>query len=140
MEGQKKMAVRFFFLIFGFCGLFATNQGYDFCGQHLIASYYGCDKEALNNLSQLKNKMIEATEATKATVLSYTKEKFPGGGFSMVILLSESHSSIHTYPEYDACFIDIFTCGNTCQVEFFDKVLKAYLKPKKVNKDIFTRD
>ena len=136
------MFFRIFFLITSFSWLCAQEQQeeYDFCGQHLIASYYECDKEALLNLSMLENKMLEATRATNATVLSYTKEKFPGNGFSMVILVSESHSSIHTYPEHQACFVDVFTCGNSCKVENFDKVLSSYLKPAKVNKEILTRD
>ena len=140
--GTKEMFCRVFFLIISFSWLFAQGQteGYDFYGQHLIASYYECDKEALLNLPMLEEKMLEATKATNATVLSYTKEKFPGNGFSMVILVSESHSSIHTYPEHGACFVDIFTCGTSCKVENFDKVLSAYLKPAKVNKEILTRD
>ncbi len=134
------MAIRFFCLFLIFWGFSITGQEYDFCGQHLIASYYGCDKKALTDSVLLEKKMLEATQKTKATVLSYTKEKFPGDGFSMVILVSESHSSIHTYPEYDACFIDIFTCGTTCQVKHFDEVLRSYLKPKKVNLKIFNRN
>jgi S-adenosylmethionine decarboxylase len=87
----------------------------------------------------LEKKMIDATEKTHATVLSSTKEEFPGGGFSMVILVSESHSSIHTYPEHKACFVDIFTCGTSCKVENFDIVLEKYLRPGKVNKKIMIR-
>lgn len=136
------MFFRIFLLMLSFTWLFAQEkpEEYDFCGQHLIASYYECDKAALLDLPMLEKKMIEATKATNGTVLSYTKEEFPGNGFSMVILISESHSSIHTYPEHDACFVDIFTCGTSCKVENFDKVLRAYLKPAKTNKKVFNRD
>jgi len=138
------MSLRIFFFIITISSswLFAQEkpEEYDFCGQHLMASYYECDKEALLNLPMLEEKMLEATRATNATVLSYTKETFPGDGFSMVILVSESHSSIHTYPEHNACFIDIFTCGTSCKVENFDKVLKKYLKPAKTNKQVLNRD
>ena len=51
----------------------------------------------------------------------------------MVILLSESHASIHTYPEFNACFVDLFTCGEKCSSEYFDQALQSYLKPKLVN-------
>ena len=50
----------------------------------------------------------------------------------MIILLSESHASIHTYPEHGGCFVDFFTCGTTCKPENFDKYMQNYLKPKNI--------
>lgn len=134
------MTVRLFFFLCFFSALLANKETeYDFYGQHLIVSYYGCDNKALLNLPLLEENMLLATENTGATVLSSAKKEFPGGGFSMIILVSESHSSIHTYPEHGACFLDIFTCGTTCQVERFDESLRAFLKPQKVSKQLVVR-
>ena len=58
----------------------------------------------------------------------------------MTILLSESHASIHTYPEHGKCFIDLFTCGDKCNHEEFNETVKAYLKPKKVAEMVLVRD
>ena len=35
----------------------------------------------------------------------------PGGGFTGVFLLSESHASVHTYPEHGYAAVDLFSCG-----------------------------
>jgi S-adenosylmethionine decarboxylase len=116
------------------------SSEYEFVGSHLFASYYECDGEALTNLDSLKETMLDAVRRSKATILDFSSYEFKGGGFSMIVLLSESHASIHTYPEYGSCFVDIFTCGNRCRVEIFNEILKKYLKPKKIKKDIFVRD
>ena len=57
----------------------------------------------------------------------------------MVLLLSESHASIHTYPEYNSCFVDLFTCGQKCSAEKFDMYLREYLKPKQTDSRIQVR-
>ncbi len=46
-----------------------------------------------------------------------------------VAVLSESHASLHTYPEHESCFVDIFTCGDRCNVESFDVVMQRFLQP-----------
>lgn len=129
-----------FFLIIILIFKSATCQEYKFIGKHLVASYYACDKKSIIDIDALKDIMIKAAKDSYATVLDFCCYKFQGDGFSMVILLSESHASIHTYPEYNACFLDIFTCGDKCKIENFDKTLRKYLNPKKVKKVIFIRD
>jgi S-adenosylmethionine decarboxylase len=58
----------------------------------------------------------------------------------MTILLSESHASIHTYPEHGKCFVDLFTCGDSCSNHIFNEELQKYLKPKKVAAMVLIRD
>jgi len=129
-----------FFLLILSSSSFFGEENYDFYGRHFIAQYYDCDEAALTDTKTLGQVMMQATKASKATVLEMIEHIFPPHGFSMAILLSESHSSIHTYPEKKACFIDLFTCGSSCSSEEFDKVLRAYLKPKKVTSDCLERE
>ncbi len=112
---------------------------YAFQGKHLIVSYHGCDQEALTDIEKLKKEFIEATRASGATILDKIDFHFEPDGLTMAIILSESHASIHTYPEHSACFVDLFTCGDKCSAERFDESLRAYLKPKKVNKEQIER-
>jgi len=112
---------------------------YQFLGRHLVVSYHGCDHKALTDVKKLSEKMREASKACGAQVLNSMDYYFPGDGLTMVCLLSESHASIHTYPEYDACFVDLFTCGTNCSAEKFDAVMQEYLKPKDVDLKIINR-
>lgn len=126
-----------FILVLCACGIFsgyAEEPEFQFKGQHFLASYCDCDHEALINLKALEQAMLASAEKSGATILKSASWEFlPENGFTMVILLSESHASIHTYPEFNACFVDLFTCGEKCSSEYFDQALRSYLKPKSVN-------
>lgn len=128
-------------LFFGlsFAQVLATDDGYEFYGRHLIAQYFDCDHDALCDRERLAEVMQEAAEASGARILSCDDHYFDENGYTMVILLSESHASIHTYPEYNACFVDLFTCGKSCSAEDFETVLREYLKPEQVDSQIHIR-
>ncbi|MDX2107777.1 MAG: adenosylmethionine decarboxylase [Candidatus Melainabacteria bacterium] len=102
---------------------------YEFGGRHLLASYLNCSSEALADAKAIDKAMREAIQASGATVLSVNEHLFEGGGMTALYLLSESHASIHTYPEHKSCFVDIFTCGYVCEPKEFDRVLREYFKP-----------
>lgn len=119
--------------------LAASECPYAFTGTHYIASYQGCDQAALTDLHQLQQAMIDAASSCGATVLSSDAYVFPPDGLTMVLLLSESHASIHTYPEYSSCYIDLFTCGVSCDYRIFEATLASYLKPTHIDKNIIER-
>jgi S-adenosylmethionine decarboxylase len=119
--------------------LSSGGWGYEFYGRHLVSEYYDCDLQALCDADRLSEEMKGAVAASGAHLLGSEGHSFDGGGFSMVLLLSESHASIHTYPEYGACFIDLFTCGQNCSAEKFDTVLREYLKPQRSSSTIMVR-
>lgn len=112
---------------------------HEFTGRHLLASYLGCDKKAIRDLAGLRAAMMRAVEASHATVLTHAEHVFAPDGLTMVILLSESHASIHTYPEEKACFVDLFTCGDSCSAEAFDAVLREFLRPSRVDARVVLR-
>lgn len=126
-------------IVFAFFYSLAAEEDHLFAGKHFLASYLDCDVDALCNLNELIEAMNGAIEASGATILNQTPHVFPPDGLTIVYLLSESHASLHTYPEHGACFVDLFTCGDTCSPEPFDAALRAYLQPKKVSARIFFR-
>ncbi|MBS1986907.1 adenosylmethionine decarboxylase [Candidatus Dependentiae bacterium] len=126
-------------LFFVYTSVASTVSDYSFEGSHFVASYKACDQTALLDIPHLRQAMLKAAEASGAQVLNYQSHEFPGGGFTMVIMLSESHASIHTYPEFGACFVDLFTCGTTCSSSNFDRSLRAYLKPEYVDGQLIER-
>lgn len=116
-----------------------SEQQHQFLGKHFIASYTECDPEALQNVQALIQAMHEGAARSGAKILSNSFYVFPGNGLTMAILLSESHATIHTYPEHRACFVDLFTCGDHCHSEPFDQVLRAYLKPQGASSKVLIR-
>lgn len=126
-----------FFAIFTFISCY--SEEYQFEGVHFLASYMDCEMDALTDLTALEEAMFQAANASGATVLGSSKQIFPPSGLTLVILLSESHASIHTYPEFGACFVDLFTCGTRCSSKKFDEALRNYLKPKEVSVRILKR-
>ena len=131
----KSILVVISFALNAFC-----EEEHLFAGKHFLASYLSCDRQAIGNLQGILNAVDEAVHASGATILNSTPYIFPPNGLTVVYLLSESHASLHTYPEYGACFVDLFTCGDQCCAEKFDAVLRAYLKPKEVNAKLFSRN
>ncbi|MCC8463671.1 adenosylmethionine decarboxylase [Photorhabdus bodei] len=101
---------------------------YSFLGTHVFAEFYGVDKYLLNNENELITIMRQAVEASGATILNVISHKFDPEGMTALLLLSESHASIHTYPDRSAAFIDIFTCGN-CDPETSVSELKKLMNP-----------
>ncbi len=55
--------------------------------------------------------LIEAVELSKATIVQPVFHHFSPHGVSGVVVIAESHFTIHTWPEYGYCALDIFTCG-----------------------------
>jgi len=106
-----------------------TERKFEFTGRHFIANYFGCDHAAICNHTGLVDAMRKGVDASGATLLKLIEHTFLPSGFTALLLLSESHASIHTYPECDACFVDLFTCGRLCVAEKFHSVLREYLRP-----------
>ena len=112
---------------------------YHFKGTHYIASYMGCDNAKLMDIEGLKKHMIEAVVASGASVKSMTDHIFDSGGYTAIFLLSESHASIHTYPENNSCFVDLFTCGTKCSYVPFKDALVDYLEPQSIESQVIDR-
>lgn len=81
-------------------------------GQHLILDLDGCDPQILNDYCLLNSLLKEAMALAQATVLQIIGEHFKPQGVTLLALLAESHSSIHTWPELGYAAIDLYTCGN----------------------------
>ena len=109
-------------------------------GTHFMADYFDCDFESISNADVLICVLTEAIKESGATVLNTMYHIFPNAnGLTMLTMLSESHASIHTYPEHRGCFVDLFTCGDKCSYEKFDAILRDYLKPGKAQINVIKR-
>jgi len=110
-----------------------------YIGKHLIAEFYGCDKNLLNNKKKLKKFLLIATQLSNSTILKDIFCSFKPYGVTGIIIVAESHLSIHTYPEFDYAAVDLFTCGEFASPEPAFYYLKEKLKAKKVKIKLIKR-
>lgn len=81
-------------------------------GQHGLLDLYGCPPELLSDPSSLQRALEHAAHLANATILfSHFHHFGEGGGVTGVLLLAESHISIHTWVEHRFAAVDIFLCG-----------------------------
>jgi len=82
-------------------------------GTHILAEYYGCDADVLNDARKIERHLNDAAREAGATIVSSAFHTFNPHGVSGFVVIAESHLSIHTWPEYGYAAVDIFTCGET---------------------------
>lgn len=80
-------------------------------GRHVLAEIYGCDFGILNDLKKVQEIMVNAALEAGAEVREFVFHKFSPQGVSGVVVISESHLAIHTWPELGYAAVDVFTCG-----------------------------
>jgi S-adenosylmethionine decarboxylase len=116
---------------------FVEHKGQVYAGDHLLVDLWGA--KSLNDLSVIEQTLRAAVKACGATLLHIHLNQFSeGGGISGIVLLAESHMSIHTWPERGFASFDVFTCGS-CQAENTLTALKHYLSPDQVKSVIHKR-
>ena len=109
----------------------------DTIGRHMILELYDCPSHALDNIEQVEVVMKAAAVATGATVVATNFHHFSPWGISGVVIIQESHLTIHTWPEHGYAAIDIFTCGEIdlfAGVVYLEKHLQASKKEIKLLK------
>ena len=112
---------------------FVERDGMKFAGTHLLADLWGATNLADPHL--IDTALRAAAIRAGATILhSHFHHFTPNGGVSGVVVLAESHISIHTWPERDFAAVDIFMCGD-CNPHDAVPVLRAAFKPHRVDLD-----
>ena len=86
-------------------------------GRHLLVELFDCDPDVINNLEAVKGALIEAAKRAQATIVDVVFHEFNPFGISGVVVIAESHLTIHTWPEYRFAAVDIFSCGDILQPE-----------------------
>ena len=82
------------------------------CGRHLLVEYTGCDVNVLDDLKRVEGLMRDAAVAAGTNIVASVFQPFEPQGVTGVIVVEESHLSIHTWPEHGYAAVDFFTCGD----------------------------
>ena len=81
-------------------------------GTHIIVELSDCNARILSDVDQVASILVAAAKAANAEVLQTAFHRFAPQGVSGVVVIAESHLSIHTWPEERLIAIDLFSCGS----------------------------
>lgn len=81
-------------------------------GTHIIVELSDCNSRILSDVDQVTDILVTAAKQANAEVLQTAFHRFTPQGVSGVVVIAESHLSIHTWPEYGYAAMDIYTCGD----------------------------
>jgi len=105
-------------------------SGIEYAGTHILADFWNCDVP--QDPKELENVLIQAAKESNSTPLEVAIHKFEPEGITGVIILAESHISVHYWPELDGyASIDVFTCGKESKPNAAIEYLKKVFKPAK---------
>jgi S-adenosylmethionine decarboxylase len=108
-------------------------------GNHLILELYDCPGRILDDPEHVAHTMLAAVEASGATMIQPFFHQFAPQGVSGVVIISESHFSIHTWPEYGYAAIDVFTCGDVIDMDAAVESLRQGFSAGSMQQMIFSR-
>ena len=101
------------------------RRGVICAGSHVLLDLY--EAHHLDDADHVSNALVSGAEAAGATVLETSLHGFePSGGITGVVLLSESHMSIHSWPEYGFAALDIFMCGSAALEKTIATLVQAF--------------
>ncbi|MGI6318639.1 MAG: S-adenosylmethionine decarboxylase proenzyme [Firmicutes bacterium] len=114
-------------------------------GRHVLAEFYGCSPEVLNDTEKIEKMMVDAALEAGAEVKEVIFHQFSPQGVSGVVVISESHLAVHTWPEFGYAAVDVFTCGSTVDPWVSCYYLKKHLvsermAAKEIKRGIFELD
>lgn len=110
----------------------ASSEQAGVIGKHVYADLYGSDPRLLNDVEFLKEVVVEAVKASRATLVDIKAWRFGGdkGGVSVLALVVESHVALHTWPKHAYATVDIYTCGESSDPWKALEVVLVKLKPR----------
>ena len=97
-------------------------------GRQIMVEFFNCDRERLNDADFVARIIKEAAVKCGATVVETVIHHFSPHGVSGVVVIAESHLTIHTWPEYRYAAVDLFTCGESVNPEIAFDYLEKYLQ------------
>ncbi len=104
-----------------------------YLGRHVLAEFFECDPNTLNSMDKVEKYMVDAALECGATIVQKCFHMFNPYGVSGVVIISESHLAIHTWPELGYAAVDLFTCGSKCDPKVAYEFLKNKFSSKRAN-------
>jgi len=109
-------------------------------GEHIIIDLSGCDPHLLLDGERSRDLFFKSVREAGLTVVSEGFYKFSPHGFTCFLLLAESHASLHAWPEYGYCAIDLFTCNLGKDLQPLIDRIQGLLKATRISVRTISRD
>lgn len=93
-------------------------------GKHYLVDLSQCDPDKISRVDEVRRIFLRAAEESKANIVGEMFHQFEPAGVSGVLLIEESHFSVHTWPEDAFVGVDIFTCGDEMDAPIAIEALK----------------
>lgn len=100
--------------------------------RHLLLELHDCDEQVLNDADRLRQIMTDAAIRLRTTILDVFWHRFQPQGVTVAVIITESHLTIHTWPEYGYAAVDVFTCGDTSGFSEIQDFLVDELRAQRV--------
>lgn len=99
-------------------------------GVHVFCTVRTKNFDMLDDSAEISKTLSDACQQAGATVLNVMEHSFEPNGVTVLVMLAESHASIHTYPDQGCAFLDAFTCGE--DIDPMD-IIKKFCENYRVN-------
>ncbi|MCF8112724.1 MAG: adenosylmethionine decarboxylase [Desulfotignum sp.] len=108
------------------------DNGFFALGRQVTIEYYECGAAAFLDVDRVENALLKAAKDSGATIISSSFHQFEPQGVSGVVVIAESHFTIHAWPEHDYAAVDIFTCGDNINLEAAIESMKSSFESENV--------
>ncbi len=85
--------------------------------RHCLIELTDCPEAAISRTTSVERAMREAARRAGATIVKSEFHQFAPYGVSGVVIIQESHLTVHTWPEYGYAAVDLFTCSEEMDIE-----------------------
>jgi S-adenosylmethionine decarboxylase len=108
-------------------------------GEHYLVDLHGCDPMTIESVQPTEEALLNAATRCGSTIIQHHFHQFSPHGVTGIILIAESHISVHTWPENGFAAVDIFTSGQNMKPEVAIAILEDAFRAERVNVKCITR-
>ncbi|NDY72506.1 adenosylmethionine decarboxylase [Desulfobacter hydrogenophilus] len=101
-------------------------------GRHITIEYYDCASNVLLDKDGVESILLKAARESGATIISSSFHQFEPQGVSGVVIIAESHFTVHAWPEHNYAAVDIFTCADNIDLDTAIHSIEAQLSSQRV--------
>jgi len=101
-------------------------------GRHITIEYYDCASNVLLDKDGVESVLLKAARESGATIISSSFHQFEPQGVSGVVIIAESHFTVHAWPEHNYAAVDIFTCADNIDLDTAIHSIEAQFSSRRV--------